>query len=36
MVFAYGYPIGQFLFLKSSVPAYEVTRAATGGAGVPR
>jgi hypothetical protein len=24
-VFAYGYPIGQFLFLKSSVPAYEVT-----------
>jgi cytochrome c oxidase subunit 1 len=25
MVFAYGYPIGQFLFLKSSVPAYEVT-----------
>jgi cytochrome c oxidase subunit 1 len=35
MVFAYGYPIGQFLFLKSSVPAYEVTRTATGGAGVP-
>ena len=25
MVFAYGYPIGQFLFLKSSVPAYDVT-----------
>ncbi len=35
MVFAYGYPIGQFLFLKSSVPAYEVTRTATGGAGRP-
>jgi cytochrome c oxidase subunit 1 len=30
MVFAYGYPIGQFLFLKSSVPACEVTRQATG------
>src|ERR1700745_1942618 len=27
MVFAYGYPIGQFVFLKSSVPAYEVTLA---------
>jgi cytochrome c oxidase subunit 1 len=27
MVFAYGYPIGQFAFLKSSVPAYEVTLA---------
>jgi len=26
MVLAYGYPLGQFLFLKSSVPAYEVTR----------
>jgi cytochrome c oxidase subunit I len=26
MVSAYGYPIGQFLILKSSVPAYEVTR----------
>jgi cytochrome c oxidase subunit 1 len=26
MVVAYGYPIGQFLILKSSVPAYEVTR----------
>jgi cytochrome c oxidase subunit I len=26
MVAAYGYPIGQFLILKSSVPAYEVTR----------
>jgi cytochrome c oxidase subunit I len=25
MLFAYGYPIGQFLFLKSSVPAYAVT-----------
>jgi len=29
MVLAYGYPIGQFLFLKSSVPAFEVTRQAT-------
>jgi cytochrome c oxidase subunit 1 len=28
MVLAYGYPLGQFLFLKSSVPAYEVTRQA--------
>jgi cytochrome c oxidase subunit 1 len=26
MVAAYGYPIGQFLFLKSLVPAYEVVR----------
>jgi cytochrome c oxidase subunit 1 len=26
MVFAYGYPIGQFFVLKSSVPAYEMTR----------
>jgi cytochrome c oxidase subunit 1 len=26
MVAAYGYPIGQFLVLKSSVPTYEVTR----------
>ena len=26
MVLAYGYPLGQFLFLKSSVPAYDVTR----------
>jgi cytochrome c oxidase subunit 1 len=26
MVAAYGYPIGQFFILKSSVPAYEVTR----------
>ena len=26
MVFAYGYPLGQFLALKSSVPSYEVTR----------
>jgi cytochrome c oxidase subunit 1 len=33
MVFAYGYPIGQFLFLKSSVPAYELTRTATSGPG---
>jgi cytochrome c oxidase subunit 1 len=30
MVAAYGYPIGQFLILKSSVPAYEVTRQITG------
>jgi cytochrome c oxidase subunit 1 len=30
MVAAYGYPIGQFFFLKSSVPAYEVTRQITG------
>jgi cytochrome c oxidase subunit I len=29
MLFAYGYPIGQFLVLKSKVPAYEVTRPAT-------
>jgi cytochrome c oxidase subunit 1 len=28
MVFAYGYPLGQFLFLKSYVPAYEVTHQA--------
>lgn len=33
MVFAYGYPIGQFLLLKSSVPAYELTRTATSGPG---
>jgi cytochrome c oxidase subunit I len=26
MIVEYGYPIGQFFFLKSSVPAYEVTR----------
>ena len=26
MVFAYGYPLGQFLVLKSSVPPYEMTR----------
>ena len=26
MLFAYGYPIGQFFVLKSKVPAYEVTR----------
>src|SRR5882757_9553408 len=30
MVVAYGYPIGQFFILKSSVPAYEVTRQASG------
>jgi len=24
MLFAYGYPIGQFFILKSNVPAYEV------------
>jgi cytochrome c oxidase subunit 1 len=30
MVAAYGYPIGQFLILKSSVPAYAVTRQITG------
>jgi cytochrome c oxidase subunit 1 len=29
MLFAYGYPIGQFFVLKSKVPAYEVTRPAT-------
>jgi cytochrome c oxidase subunit 1 len=34
MLFAYGYPIGQFFFLKSAVPAYEVTRSSTIGAGV--
>ena len=34
MLFAYGYPIGQFFFLKSSVPAYEVTRSSTVDAGV--
>ena len=28
-------PIGQFLFLKSAVPAYEVTRPTAVGAGVP-
>ncbi|MBV8242184.1 MAG: hypothetical protein JOY75_15480, partial [Hyphomicrobiales bacterium] len=26
MLFAYGYPIGQFFILKSKVPAYEVAR----------
>src|SRR5262245_22057123 len=26
MVVEYGYPVGQFFFLKSSVPVYEVTR----------
>ena len=30
MVVAYGYPIGQFFILKSSVPAYEVTRQSIG------
>jgi cytochrome c oxidase subunit 1 len=30
MVVAYGYPIGQFFFLKSSVPAYELTRVSIG------
>src|SRR5271168_4622451 len=34
MLFAYGYPIGQFFVLKSSVPAYEVTRSSTVAAGV--
>jgi cytochrome c oxidase subunit I len=29
MLFAYGYPIGQFFVLKSKVPAYEVMRPAT-------
>jgi cytochrome c oxidase subunit I len=29
MLFAYGYPIGQFFILKSKVPAYEVMRPAT-------
>jgi len=29
MLFAYGYPIGQFFVLKASVPAYEVTRSST-------
>jgi cytochrome c oxidase subunit 1 len=29
MLFAYGYPIGQFFILKSSVPAYEMTRSST-------
>jgi cytochrome c oxidase subunit I len=29
MLLAYGYPVVQFLFLKSSVPAYEVTRSST-------
>ena len=33
MVFAYGYPIGQFFVLKSSVPAYEVTRPANSAGG---
>jgi cytochrome c oxidase subunit 1 len=30
MIAMYGYPIGQFFVLKSSVPAYEMTRQATG------
>jgi cytochrome c oxidase subunit 1 len=30
MVFAYGYPIGQFFVLKSSVPAFELTRPSIG------
>jgi cytochrome c oxidase subunit 1 len=30
MAFAYGYPIGQFFVLKSSVPAYELTRPSIG------
>ena len=29
MIVEYGYPIGQFFILKSSVPAYEVTRHST-------
>jgi cytochrome c oxidase subunit 1 len=29
MVFAYGYPIGQFFILKSRIPAYEVARPST-------
>ncbi len=29
MIVEYGYPIGQFFFLKSSVPTYEVTRQST-------
>jgi cytochrome c oxidase subunit 1 len=33
MVLAYGYPLGQFLFLKSSVPAYDVTRQAVSAEG---
>ena len=33
MVLAYGYPLGQFLFLKSSVPAYDVTRRAVSAEG---
>src|SRR6202166_510019 len=33
MLVAYGYPIGQFFFLKSSVPAYEVTRQSVGAGG---
>lgn len=28
MIVMYGYPIGQFFFLKSSVPVYEMTRSA--------
>jgi cytochrome c oxidase subunit I len=33
MLVAYGYPIGQFFILKSSVPAYEVTRQFVGAGG---
>jgi cytochrome c oxidase subunit 1 len=33
MLVAYGYPIGQFFILKSSVPAYEVTRQFVGTGG---
>jgi cytochrome c oxidase subunit 1 len=29
MIVMYGYPIGQFFFLKSSVPVYEMTRQST-------
>jgi cytochrome c oxidase subunit I len=29
MIVEYGYPVGQFFFLKSSVPTYEVTRHST-------
>ena len=29
MLVEYGYPIGQFFILKSSVPVYEVTRQST-------
>jgi cytochrome c oxidase subunit I len=29
MIVEYGYPIGQFFVLKSSVPVYEMTRQST-------